>query len=578
MKFWTSMGEGAKSLGDGATWLWNNAIKQTVGYAANTAFYVAEQVLALREAIPAVVTPPVMKIVNGTGNILFYDVLPVVAVHYANNSIQNYLRPTDPTSMLASYAVLPTLTLVNYAAWGFTYRQSSKLVVHTFALDALGSSALNEHKAKLNTPPPTLCGEKEEDCNFKRKFKGSLREPLVLAFNDLMLWAISNSLPYGEEISWILAIYFYGEYITRMATPERCERHKAMKSESILSFGAVYTGFSYLMDYALDSTVGRPPYLYLRTLRHLLLLAHINVASHMSLPLVRSAKDKIPVDPLVIYDRTKRFVVDVVFAGLMQRIPIDFKPPPGAKPFIPLSTVFKFLTRVLESDLEQVKVTSPGFFGRAVKTTKEMALPSMFHSPKNAVNDPVIKEFWPDIRTDLLYIIEVVEATKPVKTLTTAPMAIASTVKYTLPVVLNYRFGLPIKLTEFLLSLSKKEDFWDFVSALKLWIERNNVSHEVLLAKGTPNVGLHETDKIIELPLESQVKVIPSANELKTPLTPTVIEAKKLIPQKTLPLISANSLFSTKQRPALVTNPSRKKSELESSTTQGELPSPFEYS
>ncbi|MCE0722202.1 MULTISPECIES: hypothetical protein [Legionella] len=562
MNFWTSLVDGTKSLGDGTTWLWNNAIKQTVGYVANTAFYVAEQVLALREAIPAVVTPPVMKIVNGTGNILFYDVLPVVGAHYANNSIQNYLRPTDPTAMLASYAVLPTLTLMNYAVWGFTYRQASKLVVHTLALDALGSSAFNEHKAKLNPPPPTLCGEKEEDCNFKRKFKGSLREPLVLAFNDLVLWGISKSLPYGEQIAWILAIYFYGEYITRMATPERCERHKAMKSESILSLGLAYTASAYLMDYAFESTVGTPPYLYLRTLRHLLLLAHINVASHMSLPLVRSAKDRIPVDPLVIYDRTKRFAVDVLFAGLMQRIPIDFKPPQGAKPFIPLSTVFKFLTKVLESDLEQIKPAPPGFFK---KTTKYL-LPSMFHSPKNAVNDPVIKEFWPDIRTDLLYIIEIVEATKPVKTLTTAPTAIASTVKYTLPVVLNYRFGLPIKLSEFLLSLSKKEDFWDFVSALKLWIERNNVSHEVLLAKGTPNVGLHETDRIIELPPESQSKVIPSANELKTPRTPTVIEAKKLFPQKTLPLVSANSLFSTKQRPSPVTN------------TIGEQTSSLEYS
>ncbi|HHF7373951.1 hypothetical protein [Legionella bozemanae] len=574
MNWWTSVVDGTKSLGDGATWLWNNAIKQTAGYAANTAFYVAEQILALREAVPAVVTPPVMKIVNGAGNILFYDVLPVAAVHFANNSIQNYLRPTDPTAMLTSYAVLPTLTLMNYAVWGFTYRQVPKLMAHTLALDALGSSAFNEHKKKLNPPPPTLCGEKEEDCNFKRKFKGSLREPLVLAFNDLVLWGISRSLPYGEQIAWILAIYFYGEYITRMATPERCERHKAMKSESILSLGLAYTGTSYLMDYAFESTVGTPPYLYLRTLRHLLLLAHINVASHMSLPLVRSAKDKIPVDPLVLYDRTKRFAVDVVFAGLMQRIPIDFKPPPGAKPFIPLSTVFKFLTRVLESDLEQVKPAPPGFFK---KTTKYL-LPSMFHSPKNAVNDPVIKEFWPDIRTDLLYIIEIVEAAKPVKTLTTAPTAIASTVKYTLPVVLNYRFGLPIKLSEFLLSLSKKEDFWDFVMALKLWIERNNVSHEILLTKGTPNVGLHETDRIIELPPEPQVKVLPPANELKTSRTSTVIEAKKLIPQKTLPLISANSLFSTKQRPTLGNNPPLKKTELGSSSTIEELSSSFEYS
>ncbi|KTC80761.1 hypothetical protein [Legionella cherrii] len=555
MSWWTSTVNGAKSFGNGATWVWNNApIKQTIAYAANTAFYVVEQVLALREAIPAVVTPPVMKIVNGAGNILFYDVLPVATVHFVNNGIQSYVGQSyqeDSTTGLSPYSlVLPTLALINYGVQAYTYRQAPKLIAHTLALDVFGSSAFNEHKGKQTPPPPTLCGETEEDCNFKRKFKGSLREPLVLMLNDLLLWGISK-FPYGgEQISWILAIYFYGEYITRMATPERCERHKAMKSESILSLGLTYTAASTLMDYGLESTVGTPPYLYLRTLRHLLLLAHINLASHMTLPLVRSAKGAIPVDPLVIFDRTKRFAVDVVFAGLMKRIPIDFKQPPGSKPFIPLSTVFKFLTNILESDLEQVQVAQPGFF----KKTARVLLPKMFLSPKNAVNDPVIKQFWPDIRSDLLYILEIVEAAKPVKSLTTAHKPIAATVKYTLPVLLNYRFGLPIKLSEFLLSLSKKEDFWTFVTALKLWLERNNVAYEVILAKGNSKVGLHETGKIIELPPESLTKVLPPADDLKTVRAPVVTDAKRLISQKPGTLITANSLFSTKQRPKLVGN------------------------
>lgn len=83
----------------------------------------------------------------------------------------------------------------------------------------------------------------------------------------------------------------------------------------------------------------------------------------------------------------------------------------------------------------------------------------MFHNPKNAVNDPVIKQFWPEIRSDLLNIIDIVESTKPIQTLTTGAKPIASTVKYTLPKILWYRFGLPIKLSEFLLSLSKKRIF-----------------------------------------------------------------------------------------------------------------------
>ena len=34
----------------------------------------------------------------------------------------------------------------------------------------------------------------EEECNFKREFKGTLREPFVLAFNDLLLCE-SNTFP-----------------------------------------------------------------------------------------------------------------------------------------------------------------------------------------------------------------------------------------------------------------------------------------------------------------------------------------------------------------------------------------------
>lgn len=572
MNWWT---DGAKSLGNGVTWVWNKTpITQAVGYVINTGFYVVEQVLALREAVPAVVTPPVMKIVKGTGNILYYDVAPVVAAHCVNYGIQTYLRPADPSGMLASYLIQPTLTLIDYTTWGFTYRQAPKLAIHTFALVSMGPAAFNEYKWKLSEPPPTLC--KEEECNFKRKFKGTLREPLTLALNDLVLWVVSN-LPYGgKQLSWVLAVFFYGEYITRMATPERCERHKAMKSQSVLSLGAVYTGLSLLMDYGLDSTVGMPPYLYLRTLHHLLLLAHINLASHMNLPLVKTTKDTISLDPFVIYDRSKRFMVDVVFAGLMKRIPIDFKPPEGSKPFIPLSTVFKFLTKVLKSDLEQVQVTQPGFFKKATR----ILIPNMFLSPKNAVNDPVIKQFWPDIRSDLLYILEIVESTKPVKSLTTAPKAIASTVKYTLPVVLNFRFGLPIKLSEFLLSLSKKEDFWDFVSELKLWLERNNLSNEVILAKGNSKVGvgLHEHGRIIELPIEPQAITLPPAEDLKAVRTPTIADAKRLAFQKPpQTVVTAHSLFSTKDRSKFIsaTPPKREERPLVQPTEENAA---FQYS
>lgn len=549
MGWWTVVSNGAKTIGDGAAWAWNKTpILPLINYGTNTAFHIMEQGLALRDAIPALVSPPIWKVIKGMGNVLFYDVLPLATVNYLNNGVQNYFRAgynNDQASIFAPYAIfLGSLSLIDYGIQAYTLRQGTNLILHTLALDALGPSSFNHHKASL-PPAPTLCIE--EECNFKRKFKGSLREPLVLNVNDLILWGVKNIPHIGEKSAWILGLYFYGEYITRMATPERCERHKAMKSESVLSLGLTFALTSAVMDYCLESTVGMPPFLVYRTLRHFLLLLHINLAAHMVLPLVKQQKDAINLDPLVIYERSTRFVIDVVFEGLLKRIPKDF--PPTEKPYIPLSTLLKFLTNTLDGDLEQVRMAQPGFFKKTIKTL----VPSTFHSTKNLVNDPVIKLFWPDIQKGMLNTVELIEsAGKPVATLTTGPKPIASAVKYTLSTVLNYKFGLSIKTSEFLLSLSKKEDFWNFITALKHWLERNNVSYEVLLTKSNSLSALHEDNRIIELPPEPQGKEIaPPAQNLITPQNKKEIEADSLMPIKTRgpTSVTASSLFTTRQRP-----------------------------
>jgi len=102
-----------------------------------------------------------------------------------------------------------------------------------------------------------------------------------------LTWAI-NKIPYvGPLTSEVLDIYFIGRYETRLVTPERCERHKAMMQESVLALGLSYKATTMLMDMCLNATTGMPPYLYYRTMRQLLLLLHVNVAAHMALPLVQ---------------------------------------------------------------------------------------------------------------------------------------------------------------------------------------------------------------------------------------------------------------------------------------------------
>ena len=96
--------------------------------------------------------------------------------------------------------------------------------------------------------------------------------------------------------------------------------------------------------------------------------------------------------------------------------------------------------------------------------------------------------------------------------------------------------------------MSKKGDFWDFVTALKLWLERNTISYEIVLARKNSIDALHGK-KLIEPPPISEVKSLPPVEKIISPGTPTpVIDAKRLISQKPTASVTANSIFSTKQR------------------------------
>lgn len=523
MSWWSSVVDGVKSVGiklsDGAKWVWNNASlsKITLGvftYTANTAFQVLEQGLALRKAVPTLVNNvSARKIVNGIGQILVKNVIPMVALNYANNSVQNYFRDGyEADEWYAPYSLfLGTLSLVGYGVQAYTMRQGVQTLVQITVLNSVGPSAFNSNKT---TPPPSLCTEL--DCNFKRKMKGEGRAPLILAANDAAAALISN-IPYGgPAAASILRIYFNGRYITRSVTPERCERHKAMMSESVFALGLTYEASTMLMDYLLESTTGMPPFLYYRTMKYLVLLLHMNVAAHMAIPLVEAKDATLLFDPLNAYERTCRFLADVIFAGLMKRVPIDFKPEKDAPPLIPLSPALKFGTSLFNNDLESEKKITQGLLKKSLITAREWVLPPIFQK-YGLVNDPVISMYWPGIQQGSLYAVDTILSYRDSKAKTTLgwipPKGVA--------LAINLKFGIPKKLTQFLIMLSKEEDFWEFLEAFKHWLERNKVKSIVEL-NPTPRLALFG-----ERSLERHPKLIET--------TPT-LSAKQLTTKRTHPL------------------------------------------
>lgn len=557
MSWWSSVVDGVKAVGtklkDGAQWLWNNTSISKITtsvftYTTNTTFQILEQGLAWRKAVPTLINNPAARnIVNGMAYIAVHDVLPIVALNCANNSVQNYFREGhDADPWFTPYsAFLAGLSLVHYGVKAYTYRQGTQSLMRITILDSVGPSAFNSNKV---ITPPTLC--KDLDCNFKRKTKGILREPFILAANDLITWAIS-CIPYvGETTSQGIRIFFNGRYITRLVTPERCERHKAMMQESVLALGLTYEASTMIMDYILESTVGVPPFLFHRTMKHLLLLLHVNLAAHMAIPLVEDKDATLMFDPLNIYERVCRFIADVIFAGLMKRIPIDFKPVKGAPPLIPLSPALKYGTSLLNSDKEREIKTAPGFFSKSFNSARALAAPTIFQSWRDFINDPIISKYWHGIQQGSLNTVKIILSYKESKTKTTLGWVPSKAVA----VAINLKFGIPKRLTQFLIMLSKEEDFWDFMDALKSWLERNNIRGEVQLV---PHGG-------IDLPGERRLEPVP-IEEKNQPSEPPdqlistrtqqqeVISAELLVPNQQLKQrasvpFSAESLFTRRGR------------------------------
>lgn len=562
MSWWTSIADRANTIrngiGTGAQWIWDNATlsRVTLGlftYTANTTFQMVEQGLALRKAIPTLINnPEARKIGNSMAHLVVHDVLPLVSLNAVNNSIQTYFREGQQEDAVwySPYAVFLTgLTLVNYAVTAYTWRQGTETFARTFILDSFGPPAFNSNKT---TPPPSL--DVESKFNGKRMMKGLAREPLILLGNDALTWAINKYVPYvGPSASRVLNVFFLGRYITRLVTPERSERHKAMMQESVLALGLSYELTAMLMDRLLERTTGIPPWFYHRTLRHILLLLHINTAAHMAIPLMQPKDATMPIDLLDMYERLTRFMADVVFAGLMKRVPIDFKPEKGAPPLIPLSPTLQSITRALKNDLESEQLlTYPGFFKQSINAIRPWVLPPMLRSADHLINDPIISKHWPALREGGISTVDFIRSigkTKTISTLAWAPKSVAA--------VLNMKFGISKRLTRTILMLSQERDFWDLADALKAWFERHNIKVDVKLAN-KPQLALLGAKKIEPLPmLIDLAPTIPALNLVsdrqRSVKAEIAIRPEDLIPSKkpsvvALPFASPESLFTTRKR------------------------------
>ena len=497
--------------------------------------------MALREALPTLKNnKKARQIVNGFASVVVNDVLPIVALNAVNNGVQNYFREgyEEDQASTAYSLFITALTLGNYLVTSISWHQGSQVFVRVAVLDSFAPAAFNSNKKTL---PPSIC---DDECNIQRRIKGSAREVPMLWAGELLAYG-ANMVPYvGLPLSKTIAIINNGRYITKAVTEERCERHKYVEPEFALAAGLTLELSSLALDKALEATVGPMPFLYMRALKHILLAFSVNTAAHMNVPLVLPKNATIP-DPFHYYEWAWRFYFDVLWAGLLVRVPIDFKPAPNESPLLSLDSTLRVGTEVLRSDLETEVKSLPNPW---VKKAKDWVIPPMFRSAYDFPKDRVVAKYWPDIREGGINIfegIQVYSKNKGVRTLVWSPENAAR--------ILHHYLGIPEGATKIAIRVFGEQKFAGFTVAAQSWLRRHPSSLEIkstiallsgnkedvpVIRRGSETIPAHQLLEEPKSPSSTITEItdlLPSGSNVPV----TELDISSLIPE--MPLVAADS-------------------------------------
>ena len=473
----TYLSQLSSGVSSSVSWIWNKTYlpqwSMGVGrYAVNTAFQVLEEGLALRTAVPALFTnQKVGEMEDSAGYIAVHDVLPLTLLYAANYGVQSYLRNWADAYPVVSIAA----AAVDYGVLSYIIPLGLRAGVRMMVVGALAPSA---SIASSPIERKSIC--QEQKCN---QWASSAKEPFILFANDGLVAVIEYIPLIGKYLAPVVRVYAYGDYINRSAISGRCEEHKGLTSESVLASGLIHEAIMQVINYGFSQTIGIPPYLCYRPLQQLVLLLEVHVAAHRNIPSV--APEHASFNPLAIYEKVIDVTMNVLYAGLKERIPLDF---PQGEPIVSLSTALQFVTNSLNSDLVSAPKYTPGLMRNIAGKIYVFMTPSMLHSMTDFYSDPVIHKHWVPLRNGVIHYTDILCPILESKTLAVA----AWTPKIT-ALAVRTALGVNEKITEMALMLSREQDFRDFAKALKEWFRRNGDLQPIVLSP-TPTavIGLYD--------------------------------------------------------------------------------------
>ena len=434
-------------------------------YVSTTANYIFDQIGTIPRVIDSVITHPPTRIIAGNiVRIAVVDLMPLVLWTYANQVIQE--NNDNPNQDWLSFDTMAnTLSNLSQAATvAITIRQNIKLFSHLLMV-TIKAPTLNK-----STPTVTVCTE--ANCTQLDRFEGLGRNLVVFWLTGAAINRVGNIPKVGPPLAALLMVFHYGRYILTIRLSALCDDHQLIylreHPELVLALGLGAAGSAkavnsligplcstlannlpapaWMMSTLMETAT--PSVLY-STIDQMMLIIHMCVAAHMTLPEPKNISTRTTIDPVWVFQDGASFLIDAQALGIQTKVQRLFE----KQQLVSLrDRLLRFKDKVLQLDWP----TYNRRIGHVVHHTQfitHLILPSMFQDLRSFVNDPIVRPEWRALQAKLIHVLKAIENSKD-----DIRVQIASVIAGVVPEVITQKavrtwFGIPETATKLLLPL-----------------------------------------------------------------------------------------------------------------------------
>lgn len=389
---WFNMMDVVSAIGHSSYEFFDGALQQAKG---STAFY--------QSIYSGIETHSIM---NSMGVIAATDLVPIIALNAGMSSLEAFIESQFPEPC---FAIKLGLGIAQGTTYALTFRQAFEAFSRATIMQAKQASIYDTATEKTREKvSDEVCKQKGKECSQMRYIKGNVRSPLFYVSHQIAIYALKNFLGeyaniYGFNlfVDGYLALAF-GQMIMdyRLANDGLCEPHQAIYNKQYwergLNIGLPVIFTSKLTSQFLEMATGVHHSLYKPMLETFMAVIMVGVAHHIKLPPSVKETDRFIVNPVSFVRDAAAYCLDKVTPDLQSQAQALMSTPGEPVKYHKKYQTYKenYLTIYLEPSLQVII---------------KCLLPPMYSSLNAFVNDPVFRQFWPEMRDGLLQLLSQVE-------------------------------------------------------------------------------------------------------------------------------------------------------------------------